>query len=160
MDKTKLILSRDYQIGRVDPRIFGGFLEHIGRAVYEGVYDPNSPQADEQGFRKDVLRSLKALAFTAMRYPGGNFASGYHWLDGVGPHSTRPVLQELASLSIEPNQFGTDEFIQLARKMDWTPMITVNLGTGTPEEARNWVEYCNKPVGTRFSDLRQKNGFC
>lgn len=157
MDKTKLILSRDYQIGRVDPRIFGGFLEHIGRAVYEGVYDPNSPQADEQGFRKDVMRSLKALAFTAMRYPGGNFASGYHWLDGVGPLSTRPVLQELASLSIEPNLFGTDEFIQLARKMDWTPMFTANLGTGTPEEARNWVEYCNKTVGTRFSDLRQKN---
>ncbi len=158
MDQTKVILSSDYQIAQVDPRIFGGFLEHVGRAVYEGVYDPHSKQADEQGFRKDVMRSLRDLAFTAMRYPGGNFASGYHWLDGVGPRSSRPVLQELASLSIEPNQFGTDEFIQLARKMNWTPMITVNLGTGTPEEARNWVEYCNKPVGTRFSDLRGKNG--
>jgi len=158
MDHTKVILHPDYQIAPVDPRIFGGFLEHIGRAVYEGVYDPQSKQADEQGFRKDVLSSLKPLAFTVMRYPGGNFASGYHWLDGIGPRSSRPVLRELASLSIEPNQFGTDEFIQLTIQMNWTPMITVNLGTGTPEEARNWVEYCNGPVGTRFSDLRAKNG--
>lgn len=158
MDHTKVILHRDYQIAPVDPRIFGGFLEHIGRAVYEGVYDPQSKHADEYGFRKDVLDNLDRLAFTAMRYPGGNFASGYHWLDGVGPRSSRPVLQELASLSIEPNQFGSDEFIQLSRKMNWTPMITVNLGTGTPEEARNWVEYCNSPVGTKFSNQRAGNG--
>ncbi len=158
MDRTIVILDRDFQIAPVDPRIFGGFLEHIGRAVYEGVYDPNSKQADLQGFRKDVLRGLKDLAFSAMRYPGGNFASGYHWLDGVGPLSSRPVTKELASLSIEPNKFGSDEFIQLARKMNWTPMITVNLGTGTPEEASNWVEYCNKPVGTKFSNLRAENG--
>ncbi len=142
----------------MDPRVFGGFLEHIGRAVYEGVYDPQSNHADEHGFREDVLTHLQKLGFTAMRYPGGNFASGYHWLDGVGPRSARPVLQELASLSIEPNQFGTDEFIQLARKMNWSPMIAVNLGTGTPEEARNWVEYCNGPVGTKFSNLRAGNG--
>jgi alpha-N-arabinofuranosidase len=158
MDHTKVILHRDYQIAPVDPRIFGGFLEHIGRAVYEGVYEPKSKHADEYGFRKDVLDNLNRLALTAMRYPGGNFASGYHWLDGVGPRSSRPVVQELASLSIEPNQFGSDEFIQLARKMNWTPMITVNLGTGTPEEAHNWVEYCNRPVGTKFSNLRAGNG--
>lgn len=158
MDPTKVILHRDYQIAPVDPRIFGGFLEHVGRAVYEGVYEPQSRHADENGFRKDVLDSLNPLAFTAMRYPGGNFASGYHWLDGVGPCSSRPVVQELASLSIEPNHFGSDEFIRLARKMSWTPMITVNLGTGTPEEARNWVEYCNTPVGTKFSNLRAGNG--
>jgi alpha-N-arabinofuranosidase len=158
MDQTKIILHRDYQIAPVDPRIFGGFLEHIGRAVYEGVYDHQSKHADPQGFRKDVLRSLKDLDFTAMRYPGGNFASGYHWLDGVGPRTSRPVVQELASLSIEPNQFGSDEFIQLARKMNWTPMLTVNLGTGTPEEARNWVEYCNGPAGTKYSNLRAGNG--
>jgi alpha-L-arabinofuranosidase len=158
MDHTKVVLHPDYQIAPVDPRIFGGFLEHIGRAVYEGVYDPQSKHADKHGFRKDVLSSLKPLAFTAMRYPGGNFASGYHWMDGIGPRSSRLVMQELASLSIEPNQFGSDEFIQLARKMNWTPMITVNLGTGTPEEASNWVEYCNRPVGTKFSNLRAKNG--
>ncbi len=158
MDQTKVILDRDYQIAPVDPRLFGGFLEHIGRAVYEGVYDPQSKQADEKGFRKDVLESLKQLLFTAMRYPGGNFASGYHWLDGIGPRSSRPTIRDLASQSIEPNQFGTDEFIQLSRLMNWTPMMAVNLGTGTPEEARNWVEYCNSPVGTKYADLRGENG--
>jgi alpha-N-arabinofuranosidase len=158
MDITRIFLDCEYQIGPVDPRLFGGFLEHIGRAVYEGVYDPQSKFADENGFRKDVLSSLEKLQFTAMRYPGGNFASGYHWLDGVGPRASRPINQELASLSIEPNQFGTDEFIRLTRLMNWTPMITVNLGTGTPEEAGNWVEYCNSPSGTRFADMRAKNG--
>ncbi len=158
MEKTRLILHRDYQIGPVDPRIFGGFLEHIGRAVYEGVYEPQSKHADEHGFRQDVLKLMKPLSFTAMRYPGGNFASGYHWLDGVGPGPSRPVIKDLASQSVEPNQFGTDEFNRLARMMDWMPMLTVNLGTGTPEEARNWVEYCNSPVGTKYSNLRAENG--
>jgi alpha-N-arabinofuranosidase len=158
MDQTKLILDRDYQIAPVDPRLFGGFLEHIGRAVYEGVYDLQSKQADENGFRKDVLGSLKQLLFTAMRYPGGNFASGYHWLDGVGPRDMRPTIRDLASQSIEPNQFGTDEFIRLARLMNWTPMLAVNLGTGTPEEARHWVEYCNSPAGTKYANLRASNG--
>jgi alpha-L-arabinofuranosidase len=158
MNVTKICLDREYVIAPVDPRIFGGFLEHIGRAVYEGVYDPQSGQADGQGFRKDVLSSLKPLAFTAMRYPGGNFVSGYHWLDGVGPRSSRPVVKELASFSIETNQFGSDEFMQLARKMGWMPMLAVNLGTGTPEEASNWVEYCNRPAGTKFSNLRVVNG--
>ncbi len=158
MEPTKITLHRDNQIAPVDPRIFGGFLEHIGRAVYEGVYDPRSIHADEHGFRKDVLSSLKRLSFTAMRYPGGNFASGYHWLNGIGPRSKRPVVHELASHSIEPNQFGTDEFMQLSRIMDWTPVITVNLGTGTPEEAGNWVEYCNSPVGTQYANLRAESG--
>ena len=93
MDQTKVILDRDYQIAQVDPRLFGGFLEHIGRAVYEGVYEPQSKHADQYGFRKDVLNCLKQLCFTAMRYPGGNFASGYHWLDGVGPMKDRPRVQ-------------------------------------------------------------------
>ena len=158
MDQTKVILDRDYQIASVDPRLFGGFLEHIGRAVYEGVYDPQSKQSDKNGFRQDVLQSLRPLCFTAMRYPGGNFASGYHWLDGVGQRDMRPTVRDLASQSIEPNQFGTDEFIQLSRLMNWSPMLTVNLGTGTAEEARNWVEYCNSPIGTKYADLRGKNG--
>ncbi len=158
MEQTKIILHRDYQIARVDPRIFGGFLEHIGRAVYEGVYDPQSKHADSQGFRIDVLERLRSLRFTMMRYPGGNFASGYHWLDGVGSRDTRPVIHDMASHSIEPNQFGTDEFMRLSRQMGWDPMISVNLGTGTPEEARNWVEYCNAPVGTKFSNMRAANG--
>lgn len=158
MEKTRIILDPAYTISQVDPRIFGGFLEHMGRAVYEGVYAPKSIHADENGFRKDVLGALRTLNMTAMRYPGGNFASGYHWMDGIGPKDSRPTVRELAWQSIEPNQFGTDEFIRMAQMMDWTPMITVNLGTGTSEEARNWVEYCNSPAGTRYADLRAANG--
>jgi alpha-N-arabinofuranosidase len=105
-----------------------------------------------------VLEALGRLNMTAMRYPGGNFASGYHWMDGIGPRDQRPVVRELAWQSIEPNHMGTDEYIRLCRKMGWTPMLTVNLGTGRPEEARNWVEYCNGPAGTRYADMRVANG--
>ncbi len=156
--ETTIHLHTRHQIGTVDPRIFGGFLEHMGRAVYEGVYDPESPLADADGWRSDVLEKLAGLAMPLMRYPGGNFASGYHWEDGVGPREQRPRVRELAWNSIEPNHVGTDEFMKLARRMGWQPMFTVNLGTGTPEEARNWVEYCNAPVGTRYADMRAHNG--
>jgi alpha-L-arabinofuranosidase len=158
MDRTTITLHSAYRIGEVDSRIFGGFLEHMGRAVYEGVYDPSSAHADAAGFRTDVLEALRRLKMTAMRYPGGNFASGYHWMDGVGPREQRPTMRELAWQSLESNQFGTDEYIALCRIMGWTPMITVNLGTGTPEEARNWVEYCNAPAGSKYADMRAANG--
>ncbi|MCW8130109.1 MAG: alpha-N-arabinofuranosidase [Planctomycetota bacterium] len=158
LETTRLHLHREMTVGPVDPRVFGGFLEHMGRAVYEGVYHPESRHADAHGCRSDVLGALDRLQMTAMRYPGGNFASGYHWIDGVGPKAKRPKVRELAWQSLEPNQFGTDEYIRLCRAMPWTPMLTVNLGTGTPEEARDWVEYCNAPAGTRFSDLRAAHG--
>ena len=130
----------------------------MGRAVYEGVYEPESAHANPDGFRMDVLEAMKPMQYTAMRYPGGNFASGYHWMDGIGPKDQRPTVRELAWQSLESNQFGTDEFIKLSRMMDWIPMMTVNLGTGTPEEARNWVEYCNSPTGSQFSNMRAANG--
>jgi len=158
MDSTTLYLDTHFQIGKVDPRIFGGFLEHMGRAVYEGVYQPESAHADKDGLRTDVLGALKQLDMTAMRYPGGNFASGYHWQNGIGPRDQRPTMRELAWQSLEKNHFGTDEYINLCRKMGWTPMLTVNLGTGSPEEARNWVEYCNAPQGSYYSNLRAANG--
>jgi alpha-N-arabinofuranosidase len=158
MEPTRIKLHPDFQVGAVDPRLFGGFLEHMGRAVYQGVFDPGCVHADEDGFRTDVLAALRRLRMTVLRYPGGNFASGYHWLDGLGPAEKRPVTRELAWQSIEPNTFGTEEFMHLCSKMDWAPMLTVNLGTGTPEEARNWVEYCNAPTGTRYADLRLRNG--
>lgn len=158
MKKTIINLHTAFKIAPVDPRIFGGFLEHMGRAVYEGVFEPQSAQSDADGYRKDVLDQLRRLDMTTIRYPGGNFASGYHWQDGVGPHNKRPKIRELAWQSIEPNQFGTDEFMRLCKIMDWTPMLTVNLGTGSPEEARNWVEYCNSPTGTHYADLRTSNG--
>jgi len=129
MQPTRIHLDSRYAIGEVDPRVFGGFLEHMGRAVYEGVYQPSSRHADENGFRTDVLDALKELRMTAMRYPGGNFASGYHWQDGIGPKTARPRVRELAWQSIETNQIGTDEYIGLCRRMDWTPMLTVNAPT-------------------------------
>jgi alpha-L-arabinofuranosidase len=158
MERTRIDLHPKFQIASVDPRIFGGFLEHVGRAVYEGVYDPGSCHADSEGCRTDVLGALRGLDMTAMRYPGGNFASGYHWQDGIGACEQRPVVRDIAWQSIETNQFGTDEYVHLCRKMGWTPMLSVNLGTGTPEEARNWVEYCNCPTGTRYADMRAANG--
>jgi alpha-N-arabinofuranosidase len=158
MEKTTIHLHSKIQVDQVDPRIFGGFLEHMGRAVYEGVYDPESKHADENGFRKDVLEALKRLKMTVVRYPGGNFVSGYHWEDGVGPRENRPTVRDLAWNSIETNMFGTDEFIKLCRKMNWSPMMSINLGTGTPEEGRNWVEYCNGPKGTKYADMRVQNG--
>ena len=149
MERTTLFLHPRYVVGEVSPRIFGGFLEHMGRSIYGGIYDPCSRHADADGMRSDVIAALGELNMTVVRYPGGNFASGYHWRDGVGPQQQRPTVRELAWQSIEPNAFGTDEFMALCRKLDWQPMLAVNLGTGTPEEARDWVEYCNAPLGTR-----------
>jgi len=156
---TRIYTDPHFPIAAIDRRIFGGFLEHLGRAIYEGVYQPNSPRADKEGLRADVLDALRGLGVSIVRYPGGNFASGYHWLDGIGPHENRPTVRELAWQSTETNQFGTDEFMKLCTRMNWKPMLTVNLGTGTPEEARNWVEYCNCPAGTKYADLRAANGF-
>ena len=158
MRSTTIHLHTKFSIAPVDPRIFGGFLEHMGRAVYEGVYDPRSAHADADGFRTDVLNALRRLRFSVMRYPGGNFVSGYHWEDGIGPRHQRPLRIEKAWDSQEPNQVGTDEFLSLCRKMDWQPMLTVNLGSGSTEEARNWVEYCNGAAGTTYGDRRAANG--
>ena len=156
--QAQLHVSKHFQIGEVSSLIFGGFLEHMGRSVYEGIYDPDSPLADSRGLRTDVLAALKELELTTVRYPGGNFASGYHWEDGVGPRGKRPTVRDLAWHSLETNQFGTDEFIELCRELKCEPMLAVNLGTGTPEEARNWVEYTNSPVGTKYADIRAANG--
>lgn len=158
MSSAQLYVDTHFQIGHVDDRIFGGFIEHLGRCIYGGVYDPLHPKSDEIGFRADVLNALMELEITVVRYPGGNFVSGYHWEDGIGPKYVRPVVRELAWQSLESNQFGTSEFIELCSQMNWQPMLAVNLGTGTPEEARNWLEYCNAPAGSKYSDMRRLNG--
>ncbi len=159
MDKTTLHLHTAFTVAEVDPRVFGGFLEHMGRAVNDGIYNPGSAHADDLGFRKDVLAAVRRLDFTAMRYPGGNFVSGYHWLDGVGPREKRPRVRDLAWQSIETNEVGTNEFLTLSGRMGWTPMMAVNLGTGTPEEARNWLEYTNIEGGSKWADLRREHGY-
>lgn len=158
MDRTRLYLHTKHRIGTVDRRLFGGFVEHLGRAIYGGLYDPESALADASGWRSDVLNRLRGLDFTVMRYPGGNFVSGYHWRDGVGPREARPERLDKAWNALEPNTVGTDEFLSLSETMGWEPMMAVNLGTGTPDEAAEWVEYCNGDTGTAMGRLRTENG--
>ncbi len=143
----------------LDRHLLGAFLEHLGRAIYTGVYDPDSKFADVNGFRTDVIREVKQLGVPLMRYPGGNFVSGYNWLDGVGPKKDRPTVLERAWNSLETNQFGTDEFIQWCKLVGTEPLLGFNLGTGTAEMAVAYVEYCNVDRGTKWSELRRKHGF-
>jgi len=159
MLQARMILDRDYELSAVDPRLFGGFAEHLGRCVYEGMYEPEHPAADEYGFRTDVLELLRRLDMPVMRYPGGNFVSGYNWEDGVGPREHRPKRLDPAWRSTEPNHFGTNEFVHWCHKLGTEPMLAVNLGTRGPEEARQLVEYCNYPGGTAWSDLRRDHGY-
>ncbi|HUL35119.1 MAG TPA: alpha-N-arabinofuranosidase [Candidatus Eisenbacteria bacterium] len=142
----------------LDRNIFGSFLEHLGRAIYEGIYEPQSKLSDSNGFRKDVLEEIRKLSVPIVRYPGGNFVSGYHWLDGVGPKSERPTVLDKAWNTIDTNQFGTNEFLAWCKDVGTEPLLAVNLGTGTPESAAALVEYCNVAQGTKWSDLRRKHG--
>lgn len=153
-----IYIDTNRTIAEVSPLLFGGFAEHMGRCVYEGIYDPGSPLADKRGFRLDVLAALKEQQYRIMRYPGGNFVSGYDWRDGVGPRDQRPRRRELAWQSLESNQFGTNEFMEWCCELDTIPMLAVNLGTGTIEDAASLVEYCNAPRGTYYADLRAAHG--
>ena len=157
--QAKLILNKDFTIGEVDERIFGSFIEHLGRAVYNGIYEPGHPMADDQGFRRDVMDMIKKLKVPIVRYPGGNFVSGYNWEDGTGDRSKRPKRTELAWHTIETNEIGIDEFQEWAKRVDTKVMQAVNLGTRGPEEARQLLEYCNFEKGTYYSDMRRANGF-
>jgi alpha-N-arabinofuranosidase len=143
----------------LDRRVLGAFLEHLGRAVYTGVYQPGSPLADANGFRTDVIRDVRELGVPIIRYPGGNFVSGYNWLDGVGPKAQRPTVLERAWNSMETNQFGTNEFIDWCRLAGAEPLLGMNFGTGTAEMAAAYVEYCNLERGTKWSDLRRAHGY-
>ena len=159
MKKATLYIDKHCIVGEVDKRIYGSFIEHLGRAVYEGIYQPNSPFADEQGMRKDVIALIRKLNVPVVRYPGGNFVSGYHWEDGVGPKENRPEKIDLAWNVIESNQFGLNEFVDWTKKAGTSPMMAVNLGTRGVEDAKNIVEYCNLKGGSYYSDLRKKHGY-
>jgi alpha-N-arabinofuranosidase len=159
MRNVEVRLNRDFAIGTTQPRLFGAFIEHLGRCVYGGLFEPGHPTADAKGFRQDVLALVRDLAPTIMRYPGGNFVSGYNWEDGVGAVAARPRRLDLAWMSTETNQFGTNEFIDWCRLTGIEPMLAVNLGTRGPDAARNLVEYCNHPGGTTLSDLRRAHGW-
>ncbi|GHO49270.1 alpha-N-arabinofuranosidase [Ktedonospora formicarum] len=156
MSKIKIDLER--KIGNVDRRIYSGFIEHLGRCIYGGIYEENSPLSDEHGFRKDVMDAVRPLRMPLLRWPGGNFVSGYHWTDGIGPKEERPRRIELAWHTEESNRFGIDEFIEYCRTIGTEPYICVNMGTGTLDEAQAWVEYCNGTGNTYWANLRRQNG--
>ncbi len=156
--KASIKIDAERKTGQIDSLMYGNFTEHLGRCIYGGIYEPGSSQADKNGFRKDVIEATKEMNVSQVRWPGGNFVSGYHWMDGVGPPDKRPKKKDLAWGDIETNQVGTDEFMQWAKAANVQPYVCVNMGTGTIEEARNWVEYCNAPTGIYYSDLRAANG--
>ena len=143
----------------IDRNIFGGFAEHMARCVYEGIYDPDSPRADETALRRDVIEALRRLKMPLIRYPGGNFASGYRWRDGVGPVNERPPRLDLAWHQVDSNAFGTNEFIRFCREVGTEPFLVVNCGDGDMREARDWVEYCNGTQDTALTRLRRQHGF-
>jgi alpha-L-arabinofuranosidase len=159
MRPVQVVLDRDVVIGTTDRRLFGAFVEHLGRCIYGGLFELGHPQADHRGFRRDVLALVRELGPTIIRYPGGNFVSGYDWEDGVGPAESRPRRLELAWMSTETNLFGTNEFIDWCRLAEVEPMLAVNLGTRGGDAARRLVEYCNHPAGTTLSDLRAAHGW-
>jgi len=158
-EKATILLDTNRVISPISPLLFSGFAEHLGRCIYEGIYDPGSPHSDQRGFRTDVIAALRELNFRTIRYPGCKFVSGYRWLDGVGPREKRPRRRELAWQTTETNQFGTNEFIEYCQEIGADPMLAVNMGTGTIQDAANLVEYCNAPIGSQYADLRNAHGY-
>jgi len=156
---TRIFIDSRRRIAPIDRNLFGSFLEHLGRAIYQGIYDPGNKLSDSTGFRTDVLKEIKTLGVPIIRYPGGNFVSGYNWLDGVGPQKDRPVVLDMAWNSLESNQFGTNEFMAWLKLAGSEPLMGLNLGTGTPNQAAQLVEYCNVDQGTRWSELRRQHGY-
>ena len=158
-DMSRIYVDSRRLIAPLDRNLFGSFLEHLGRAIYEGVYDPGSSLSDANGFRTDVMDQVKKLGVPLVRYPGGNFVSGYNWLDGVGPKQDRPMVLDKAWNTLESNQFGTNEFMSWCKAVGTKPLMGLNFGTGTSEQAAALVEYCNVEKGTKWSDLRRKHGY-
>jgi alpha-N-arabinofuranosidase len=158
MTEASLFLDPSFVVAPVSRRTFGSFVEHMGRCVYGGIYEPGHPTADEDGFRRDVLELVRELGVTVVRYPGGNFVSGYRWEDGVGPVGERPTRLDPAWRTVETNEFGLNEFIRWTQKAQLEPMLAVNLGTRGMTEAIDLLEYCNHPDGSTLSDLRVSHG--
>ncbi|MCR5000070.1 MAG: alpha-N-arabinofuranosidase [Lachnospiraceae bacterium] len=158
MDTIRIVINRDFQIGKIDERLYGSFVEHMGRVVYTGIYEKDHPTADENGFRRDVADLAKRMGVRVVRYPGGNFVSNYNWMDGIGPRENRPTKRDLAWKSIETNEVGIDEFMKWATTYDFEPIMAVNMGTKGIEEAVALLEYCNSDVGSYYSNLREKYG--
>jgi alpha-N-arabinofuranosidase len=151
-------IDSDRVIGEVDPHLFGNFTEHLGRCIYGGIFEEGSPLSDENGFRKDVIAAVQGLGVSLLRWPGGNFASGYNWMDGIGPREQRPARRDNAWGALESNRFGTDEFLKYCERVGAEPYLCINAGLGSVDDARHWVEYCNEPGNTYWAQQRRKNG--
>lgn len=158
MLKAEIKYDVNYVVDEIDDRIYGSFVEHMGRVVYSGIYEPTNSNSDDEGLRVDVMNAVKNMGVTSVRYPGGNFVSCYNWKDGVGPKKERPRKIELAWKSIETNEFGTNEFVNWCKKVEVSPIFTVNLGTKGIENAVEFLEYCNFPEGTQYSEMRRAHG--
>lgn len=156
---ARMIVDKDFVISKIDDRLYGSFIEHLGRAIYGGIYESDHPSADENGFRQDVMELVRKLNIPIIRYPGGNFVSGYDWKDGIGPVEDRPRRLELAWRTIETNQFGMNEFVKWTKEVGSDVMWAINLGTQGVDDARQIIEYANHPGGTYWSDLRIQHGF-
>jgi alpha-L-arabinofuranosidase len=156
--EARIKIDIERQVGEVHPYVFGNFAEHLGRCIYGGIYEEGSPLADADGYRKDVMQGTKDLGVTLLRWPGGNFASGYNWKDGIGPKDKRPTQIDHAWDGIETNRFGTDEFLKYCERVGVAPYICINTGLGSIEDARNWVEYTNEARHSYWADQRRKNG--
>jgi alpha-N-arabinofuranosidase len=156
--KARIKIDTERKIGEIDPKLYGNFAEHLGRCIDGGIFDESSKLSDSNGYRKDVFEAIKGLNVTILRWPGGNFASNYHWMDGIGPRDQRPKRLEMAWGTVETNRFGTHEFLNYSEMLGNEPYICANLGTGQWAEAQQWVEYCNIAEGTAMTDLRKRNG--
>lgn len=156
--EARIKIDVDRTVGEVDPLLFGNFAEHLGRMIYGGIYDEGSPLSDDDGYRLDVLEAVHGLNVSILRWPGGNFCSGYDWKDGIGPKDERPVRAELAWGALESNRFGTDEFLRYAEMIGAEPYLCVNLGLGTIDDARHWVEYTNESRATHWAERRRAHG--
>lgn len=156
--QARMIIDLDFNVAAVDERIYGSFIEHLGRAVYDGLYQPGNPLSDENGFRKDVMELVRELNVPIIRYPGGNFVSNFFWEDSVGPLADRPKRLELAWRSLEKNEVGLNEFSKWTKSVNSNMMMAVNLGTRGIADACNLLEYCNHPGGTKYSDMRISHG--
>jgi alpha-N-arabinofuranosidase len=155
---ARLKIDTERAIGDIDPKLYGNFVEHLGRCIEGGIFEENSPISDANGYRKDVLDAVRKLNVTLLRWPGGNFSSNYHWMDGIGPRDQRPPRLEMAWGTVESNRFGTHEFLNYAEMLKTEPYICCNLGTGSWNEAQQWVEYCNSSADTAMTRLRKQNG--
>lgn len=157
--EAKMVIDKEFKIDEIDKKLYGSFIEHLGRAIYTGIYQPDHPLADEEGFRKDVIELVKELQVPIVRYPGGNFVSNYFWEDGVGPKESRKARLDLAWRTLEPNLFGLNEFVSWAKKANTEIMMAVNLGTRGIDAACNLLEYCNVDANSYYSNMRRDHGY-